>query len=147
MADQNFLQQVKKGVAAAERGNTLEGLIHLENAALLGSRPILSSYLGYCLAQERREFKKGAALCLEALKEEPQQPVYYLNLGRVYLAAGDKARAIKTLQQGLKMGKSGLIMEELKKLGIRKPPIFSFFSRTHPLNKLMGLLLSRLGIR
>src|SRR5574337_612918 len=147
MTDQNFLQQVKRGVAAAEQSNTLEGLFHLENAALLGTSPILASYLGYCLARERHQFKKGAGLCLEALKEEPQQPIHYLNLARVYLAAGEKARAIKTLRQGLKMGRNRLILEELKKLGIRKLPVFRSLSRAHPLNKHVGLLFTRLGMR
>jgi tetratricopeptide (TPR) repeat protein len=147
MTDQDFREQVKRGVAAAEQSNTLEALFYLENAALLRTTPTLTSYLGYCLARERRQFKKGAGLCLEALKQEPQQAIHYLNLGRVYLAAGEKVRAIKTLRQGLKLGRNRLILEELKKLGIRKQPVFRSLSRGHPLNKHAGLLFTRLGMR
>ncbi len=147
MTNQDYLQQVKRGVAAADQSNTLEALFHLENAALFGSTPTLSSYLGYCLARERRQFKKGAGLCLEAMKQEPQQAIHYLNLGRVYLAAGEKMRAIKTLRQGLKLGRNRLILEELKKLGIRKQPVFRSLSRGHALNKHAGRLFTRLGMR
>jgi tetratricopeptide (TPR) repeat protein len=147
MTNQDFLQEVKRGVAAAEQGNTLEALFHLENAALFSSTPTLASYLGYCLARERRQYKKGAGLCLEALKEEPQQALHYLNLGRVYLAAGEKAQAIRTMRQGLRLGRNRLLLDELKKQGLRKQPVFRSLARGHPLNRHAGLLLTRLGMR
>jgi tetratricopeptide (TPR) repeat protein len=147
MTEHTFRQLVEEGAAAADAKNTLEALFLLENAALLGSTPILKSYLGYCLAAEQRQFKKGAFLCSDALKEEPGKAVHYLNLGRVYLAAGEKARAIKALRQGLKLGRNRYILEELRRLGIRKQPIFSSLSRDHPLNKHVGTLFARLGMR
>ena len=147
MVDHGLVELVEKGVALAEQGNTLVALLHLEDAARLGSTPILNSYLGYCLARERRQFKQGASLCAEALAQEPEQVVHYLNLGRVYLAAGQKAMAIKTFRQGLKLGKNRPITEELNKLGIRKRPVLASIPRAHRLNKHLGLFFTRLGIR
>ena len=147
MTGHGFLRQVERGAAAAEQGNTLVALIHLESAALHGSTPLLASYLGYCLARERHQFKKGVSLCLEALEQEPGQAIHYLNLGRVYLAAGQKELAIKTLRRGLKLGRNRLIPEELKKFGIRKELVFRSLPRSHPLNKYLGLLSARLGMR
>jgi len=147
MASQEFLKLIERGAAAAERGNTLDALFHLESARRYGSTPRLNSYLGYCLAKERREFKEAADLCLEALKLEPAQAVHYLNLGRVYLAAGKKAAAIRALRRGVKFGKSRAIIEELKRLGIRKAPVVSSLPRNHPVNKHLGLLFKRLGVR
>ena len=147
MPNHEFRELVEQGAALADGKNTLEALIQLEKAAFLGSTPVLNSYLGYCLAIERRQFKKAASLCSKALKEEPGQATHYLNLGRVYLAAGQKAQAIKTLRQGLKRGRNRYIVEELRRLGIRKQPIFSSLSRRHPLNKHAGVILTRLGMR
>jgi tetratricopeptide (TPR) repeat protein len=147
MTNHDFQQLVKRGTAAAEQKNTLEALIHLESAALLGSTPALNSYLGYCLAVERGQFKNGASLCSNALKEEPGKAIHYLNLGRVYLAAGERAQAVKTLRQGLKLGGNPRIVEELKQLGIRKQLVFSSLTRDHPLNKHVGRLFNRLGMR
>jgi Flp pilus assembly protein TadD len=147
MASLEFRQLVEQGAAAAERGNTLDALFHLESAARIGSTPRLASYLGYCLARERGQFQEAADLCLEALKLEPAQAVHYLNLGRVYLAAGKKTVAIRTLRKGLKFGKSRLIIQELKKLGIRKEPVVASLPRNHPVNKHLGLLFKRLGVR
>jgi Flp pilus assembly protein TadD len=147
MASQEFRKLIERGVAAAERGNTLDALFHLESAGHSGSTPRLCSYLGYCLAKERREFKRAAELCIEALKQEPEQAVHYLNLGRVYLVAGQKAAAIRTLRKGVKFGKSRPIIEQLVKLGIRKAPVVASLPRSHPVNKHLGLLFKRLGMR
>ncbi len=147
MTDEEFQELLEKGVAAADQDNTLVALLHLEDAARWSSTPNLSSYLGYCLARERRQFKKGLGLCLEALKQEPEQLVHHLNLGRIYLAAGDKVLAIKTFRQSLKLGRHNLILEELKKLGTRKPPVVPSLSRSHPLNKYLGLLFTRFAMR
>jgi uncharacterized protein HemY len=147
MTGHDFLQQVERAAAAAEEGNILVALSHLENAALHGSTPLLASYLGYCLARERHQFKKGVSLCREALEQEPGQPIHYLNLGRVYAAAGQRELAIQTLYQGLKLGSNRLLLEEVKKFGIRKEPVFRSLPRNHPLNKYLGLLCARLRIR
>ena len=147
MSNQDFRQLVKRGIAAADQGNTLDALLHLETAARLGSTPTLTSYLGYCMARERRQFKAGTGLCRQALLKEPEQAVHYLNLGRVLLAADEKRLAITTFQRGLKRGRHRLILEELKKLGMRKPPVVPFLSRGHSLNRFLGLVFTRLQMR
>jgi hypothetical protein len=55
--------------------------------------------------------------------------------------------AIKTLRRGLKLGRNRLIPEELKKFGVRKELVFRSLPRSHPLNKYLGLLSARLGMR
>jgi tetratricopeptide (TPR) repeat protein len=147
MATQEFRKLVEQGIAAAEQGNTLDALFRLEGAARVASTPQVASYLGYCLARERGEYKRAADLCLEALKLEPAHAVHYLNLGRVYLAAGQKAAAIRTLRRGLKFDKSRAIIQQLKKLGIRKEPVLPSLPRNHPVNKHLGRFLKRLGVR
>ena len=147
MSNQDFRQLVKRGIAAADQGNTLDALLHLETAARLGSTPTLDSYLGYCVARERRQFKVGTSLCRQALLKEPEQAVHYLNLGRVFLAAEEKRLAITTFQRGLKRGRHRLILEALKKLGIRKSPVVPFLSRNHFLNKALGLVFTHLQMR
>lgn len=146
--NQNELSQtLQQGIAEAEKGNLTIALIQLDNAARLGNTALLSSYLGYCIAMERREFKKGAALCNEALRQEPNQPLHYLNLGRVYLGSGQKGLAIKALRKGLRFGNDRRITKLLTDLGIRKKPVFSSLDREHFLNKFFGKMLHRFGMR
>ncbi len=147
MRGQEFQQLVKKGITAADRGNTLDALLHFENAARLGSTPTLNAYLGYCMARERQQFKEAIGLCHQALAMEPEQAIHYLNLGRVFLVAGKKQLAIETFRQGLKRERHHLILEELKALGIRRRPVVPALSRSHPVNRYLGRAFSRLRMR
>jgi len=145
--DKELHALLEKGIAAADTGNTLVALVHFEDAVKLDDSPLVRSYLAFCLAKERRQLQKAAALCREALQQEPANPVHYLNLGRIYLLAGQKDRAIQTFRQGLKKGRTPLIVRELKLLGVRKSPVLQSLGREHPLNKYLGMLLNRLGMR
>lgn len=147
MSSQEFAQLVKKGITASNQGNTLDALFHFENAGRLGSTPSLNSYMGYCLARERQEFKQGIALCRQALANEPEQAVHYLNLGRVFLETGKQQLAVEAFRHGLKRERHHLIVEELKKLSTMKPPVVPFLSHTHPVNKYLGQLLNHLRLR
>ncbi|HSD50314.1 MAG TPA: hypothetical protein VLG48_02820, partial [Candidatus Methylomirabilis sp.] len=118
-----------------------------ETASRIGSTPILASYLGYCLARERQQFKEATGLCRQALAKEPEKAIHYLNLGRIFLAAGEKRLAINAFYQGLKRERHRLIVDELKRLGIRKRPVVGPLSRSHPVNKYLGLAFTRLRVR
>ncbi len=144
---QEAKELTKKGIEAAERDNMVEAIHHLENACRCGNTPLVRSYLGYCMAKERQQMKQAATMCLEALREEPNNPVHYLNLGRIYVLADQKARAISTFRKGLKLGRNSRIIAELKKLGMRKPSIFPSLSRDNPLNKYLGILSTKMGFR
>jgi Flp pilus assembly protein TadD len=147
MPHDNWATLVQQGTTAMSRGDTLTALLSFQDAAKVKTTPILCSNLAYCLARERRQMQKGISLCSEALVAEPANPLHYLNLGRIYLLAGKKDAALQTFRQGLKMGKSSEIMAELKKLGIRKDAVLPTLSRSHPLNRYLGLVLHRLGLR
>jgi Flp pilus assembly protein TadD len=138
---------IRKGLAEIERGNTLMALVHFEDAARQEDSPLVRSHLAFCLAKERRQMNKAATLCNEALKEEPGNPVHYLNLGRIYLLAGQKKKAIQIWRRGLKLGHNPLITLELRKLGLRNPPVLQALGREHPLNKFLGKMLQKMGMR
>lgn len=136
-----------EGIKAINNGNTLMGLVYLEKAATLDQTPLICSYLGYCLAKERGMLKKAFQMCDEAIAAEPRNPVHYLNLGKTFILAGHKDKAIATFREGLRYGKNRQIVEELDRLGIRKPPVFEFMSRDNIINKYLGMVLKRLGFR
>jgi Flp pilus assembly protein TadD len=147
MPAQELNTLICKGLAEIERGNTLMALVHFEDAARRGNSPVVRSHLAFCLAKERRQMNKAATLCNEALQEEPANPVHYLNLGRIYLLAGKKNRAIQAWRRGLRIGRNPQISLELRKLGMRKPPLLKALGREHPVNKYLGMMLQKMGIR
>jgi hypothetical protein len=70
--------------------------------------------------------------------------VFYLNLGKAYLAAGKKKDAINAFNKGLQHDKSNSdLRKELRGLGMRKKPPVSFLDRANPINKCIGMILQK----
>lgn len=159
------LEAMQRVIFAIDRGDTLHGLIALECSPELRTVPAAESYLGYCMAKERGQLREAVRLCQAALSAEPNNPAHYLNLGRVFLLAQDKATAISTFWKGISkdpgaerlrlVGRAqrghsrehGLILDELRRLGIRKKAPFPSLDRSHPLNRVAGKVLRTLGLR
>jgi len=142
-----YEELLSRGMLAAEEGDNLHALHLLEQIPVTERTAMVNTYIGLCVSRERREIKKGANLCLEGMREEPGNALHYLNLGRIYLLAGQRTRAISIFRKGLKLGRNDLIIGELKSLGLRKAPVFSALARDNPLNKYAGLIATRLGLR
>jgi tetratricopeptide (TPR) repeat protein len=121
--------------------------VHFEKAVQIKETPVYISYFAFCIAKERGQVRKAISLCEEAIKREPDNPVHYFNLGKVYLHAGDKEAAINAFRAGLKYETNQQIIDELNKLQTRRPPVIPFLERNNPINKYLGIILSRLGLR
>jgi Flp pilus assembly protein TadD len=141
-------QLFANGVKAADKGNWVAALACFEKVVKSGGNPAGSSYLAVCIARERGQFNKADMLCKEALDIEPENPVHYLNLGRIFLLQGRKKEAIQAFREGLRRGGvEQRIIEELNRLGTRKGPVISFLKRDNPINKYLGILLTKLRLR
>lgn len=138
---------LSKGDLALQTDDTLVALLQFEMAHSMDPRPAVKAKLAYCLARERQQYQQAMTLCREALAAEPNNPDHYYQLSRVYLAAGHKNKAIKSLRKGLKFKRHQPIIDELIRLGCRRPPIFSSLPRDHVLNRAAGILLAKLGSR
>ncbi len=138
---------LRKGERALLSNNTLVALVQFEMAMAMQPSPSVKSKLAYCLAKERQQYQQAMQLCREALQAEPSNPDHYYQLSRIYLVAGQKRKAIKSLRKGLKFRRHQPIIDELNRLGLRKPPVFSSLPREHILNRTAGLLLAKLGSR
>lgn len=147
MTTDNLNQLVTNGLDALQRGDTLQGLVRFEQAYALARTPLVSSYYGYCLALEGQSLKLARACCRDAIRAEPANSLHYLHLGRVYLLAGKRRKAIRTFHLGLVHGPDPRIVLELKRLGIRRSPVFPALPRRHPINRIFGRLLHWAGLR
>jgi len=97
------------------------------------------SYFGLCLALVQRKFKQGVDLCKRAIDLEFYNGDHYANLARVYLAAGQRKKAVDTAEAGLKLAPEN---EELMKvrgdIGVRARPTVPFLDRSNPINVSLG---------
>jgi tetratricopeptide (TPR) repeat protein len=110
--------------------------------------PVLFSALGLCYAMARNNIMSGLTYCQRALSLDAFQPIFYYNLGLIYLKTGDKKKAIAVFRKGLKLNPehSG-IWSQISQLGFRKRPVLSFLPRQHFLNKYLGMWLINTGAR
>lgn len=115
--------------------------------------PIILSYYGCLQALVDKKHRAGVEKCKQALTmikkestfgDDMLYPVFYLNLGRAYLAAGRKNDALDALGKGLKYDNNNRdILMEMRKLGSRKHALIPFLDRSNPINKYIGLLLRK----
>jgi predicted Zn-dependent protease len=137
----------RRGVDLLRDNNSLGALACFEKAYHEIKSPELQSYLAFCIAVERGQTSEAVNMCSNAISREPDNPVHYLNLGRIYLKAGMKEKALMTLRNGLSAGHDEEILSLLDTVGKRKKPVFSFLSRRNFINKYLGIILHRLGLR
>lgn len=128
-------------------GNVLAALACLERALSIWDDPLWYSRLGFCLAKQRGQVTRALELCRSAIEHEPENPLHYLYLGKVYLVAGNTYEALQAFRQGMTFGGSPELERMLDGIGVRKPPVISFLSRDNRLNKVLGIIIGRLGLR
>ena len=151
MPDQASGNSFNLGLDAVARGEFLEALAHFEASmqAQRRSRPSQPamrtlSYYGLCLALASNRLSEARKFCEAAVEEEFYNPELYLNLGRVYLRSGDRARAFGAFVRGLQLNpRDAALVRQIRRLGVRRRPILGLLGRGHFLNRLLGQLRGR----
>lgn len=102
------------------------------------------SYYGMCAALRGGEMGMGLELCTKAIKREFHKVEFYINLGKVYMAVGNKKGALKVFKIGLRFDPNNSELNNfLVELGFRRKPVIPMLDRVNPLNKYLGILLRR----
>jgi tetratricopeptide (TPR) repeat protein len=130
-----------------DRNNVLAALASLERALEIWNDPQWHSRLGYCIAKERGHITRAFELCRASIAHDPGNPLHYFYLGKVYLIAGNTFEALQAFRHGTSLGHSPELDNALSSIGTRRPPVVPFLSRNNLLNKYLGIVLTRLGLR
>src|SRR5690242_7346528 len=101
---------------ALAAGETPAALAKLERALKLKDDHAWYSFLGYCIAKERGQVKRGLELCETSLAADAANPVHFLNLAKIHLLAGKKEEAVAALRSGMSAGGSEEILALLNKV-------------------------------
>ncbi len=97
------------------------------------------SYFGLCLALVSRKYKNAIELCKRAVDLEFYNGEHYANLTRVYVAAGNRKKALETAEAGLKVApEDDDLLRARNELGVRARPAVPFLGRTNPINVSLG---------
>jgi tetratricopeptide (TPR) repeat protein len=155
MQNRTYGDYIQEAKALIKRNNQKEALKLLTDALEhYPSNPFIWSYKGYLEAVVNKNYSKGVNTCRHAFKilkeqvpfgEEFFSPILYLNMGKAYLAASKRKEAYASFQKGLEIDKENrALLNELKRLGIRRQPLLPFLKRSNPLSKYLGKLSHKL---
>lgn len=107
--------------------------------------PYYISFLGLCVARAQRKWKQASELCEMAVKLNPKEIQFRLNLGEVYALAGQRGRALHTLDHAMKLFDNDSRLKQARsKVEKRRAPVLPFFGREHFLNRELGKLRHRI---
>ena len=143
----NVLRRIDQAILLTEAGNHLQAVTEFLDIYGTDEAPPLNtakaasglSFFGLSLALVQRKYKTGIDLCKRALDLEFYNGDHYANLTRIYMASGNRKKAIETVESGLKIvpEHEGLIKVR-RELGVRARPAVPFLDRAHPINVSLG---------
>jgi tetratricopeptide (TPR) repeat protein len=97
------------------------------------------SYFGLCLALITRKFKPAIDLCKRALELQFYSGDHHANLAQVYLAAGNRKKALEAVEAGLRIHpEDDYLIAVRRSLGVRARPAVPFLGRSNPINVSLG---------
>lgn len=135
---------IEDGITLAREGHYADALKIFEDDLCFTQNPTAMAYYALCLANIEGNYDKAISLCLMAAEKEFYNPEIYLSLGRIFLLNGQKAVAVKSFRKGLTFDSShNILLQEVKKLGMRRKPVITFLPRQNMVNRLFGLLSYR----
>ena len=104
------------------------------------------SYYGMCKAIRGGQVGLGLDLCIRAIKLDFKRAEFYVNLGRVYLAAGNNKGATRVFKKGLQFEPANSDLHKyLAGLGVRNRPVINAVERSNPLNRMLGMIFRGRG--
>ena len=88
----------------------------------------------------QKKFKPAIDLCKRAVELQFYSADHHANLARVYVAAGNRKKALESVEAGLRIHpEDGRLIAVRKSLGIRKRPAVPFLDRSNPINVSLGM--------
>jgi len=111
-----------------------------DEAAVLNAKAATGlSYFGLCVALVQKKYKAAIDLCKRALELEFYNGDHYVNLMKVYVAAGNRKKALETIEAGLRLHPEDTSLRHARRtLGVRARPAVPFLERANPINVSIG---------
>jgi tetratricopeptide (TPR) repeat protein len=143
----SIAKRIDEAIASTRAEDFLRGLtLFLDVYGTEDAPPINSaktieglSFFGVCLALVQRKFKTAIDLGKRAIELQFYNADHYANLTMVYVAAGNRKKALETVEAGLKLlPEDERLLLVRNSLGVRSRPAVPFLDRSHPINVTLG---------
>ena len=141
----NPMTEFREGVELLKNEYPQKALVRLQRAYECDKHnPYFMSFLGLSIARAQRKWDLASELCETAVRLNPKELQFYLNLGEVYAASGMRERALHKLDDAAQLfGEDTRLKQARSKVQNRRNPILPFFGRAHFLNRELGKLRHR----
>ena len=140
-------RKIHEGIVATREEDYLQALTLFldiygteEQPPISGSKAAEGlSFFGLCLALVSKKYKTAIDLCKRAIDLQFYNGDHYANLTKVYVAAGNRKKALETAEAGLKLlpDHDGLLSVRAT-LGVRARPALTILDRSNPINVSLG---------
>lgn len=140
----NLKELAEKGIELCQQNRWKDGLPFLAQVAEADHADdtlpdTFYSYLGFGISIVENRVKEGLLLCQHSVKTNFFSPENFANLAGVHVLAKDRVSAVKAIEKGLALdAQHPYLVQQMHKMGWRRPPVISFLDRTNPLNKYLG---------
>jgi len=152
MINQRAEDSFKEGKQRLDAGRPREALAFFKSAMALDELEFeqgrgqarYRSYYGLSLCLTRNGLRDALLHCRKATEMESYSPDLWWNLGRVALVIRHHGEGHRAFEQGLRCESNHAgILREVKRMGIRRPPMLPFLARGHALNVTLGRLRAK----
>jgi hypothetical protein len=144
--DTGVESQIQKAMALFHAGryaHCLSEVRKLETAAT--DEPRVAALLGACNALVSGRLRPGIERCAELIEQTFYIPELYCALGVLLVKSRHRAQAYQVFRKGLKIDPQHRALHgHMRDMGLRRRPVLRFLARTHPANRALGLVRSRL---
>lgn len=141
--DPETMTRVRRAIAEVEREEYLPALVSFADIVKeTEGKPFPTeglSYFALCLALVEKQYRPAIEMAEKAIDLQFYKAEHYLNLGKIYVAAGDRKKGIEIVDRGL-----GVVPDDERlrsyrtELGVRQPKPVPFLDRGNPINKSLG---------
>lgn len=141
--DPEMMTRIRRAIADVEREEYLSAYVSFADIRKeTEGKPFPTeglSYFALCLALVQKQYRPAIEMAKKAIDLQFYRADHYLNLGKIYLAAGDRKKALEVVDKGL-----GVVPDDSrliacrKELGVRQRPPVPFLDRKNPINKSLG---------
>ena len=136
----------KEGVESLKNDDPQMALVKLQSAFDSDKHnPYYISFLGVSIARSQRNWAKASELCDMAVKLNPREIQFHLNLAEVYSLAGLREMSLHKLDCALGLlGDDPRLKRARSKVEKRRTSVLPFLEREHFLNRELGKLRHRI---
>lgn len=141
--DPETMTLVRRAIAEVEREEYLNAFVaFVDIRKSTEGKPFPTdglSHFALCLALVEKKYYPAIEMAKKAIELQFYKAEHYLNLAKIYVAAGDRKKGVEVIEKGLGVVPDDESLRSYRReLGVRQRPPVPFLDRGNAINKSIG---------